>query len=68
MKKQPGSRHDLAMHNPHSVVNLSVWQDQPSAEKFQSTAYPEIVEKLASVIEGTPRVERSELAATTLTL
>ncbi|MEP7326075.1 MAG: antibiotic biosynthesis monooxygenase family protein [Gemmatimonadota bacterium] len=68
MKKQPGFRHDLAMTNPHSVVNLSMWQDQPSAEKWHTTAYPDAVKKLASVIEGTPRVESYELAATTLTV
>lgn len=66
LKKQPGFRHDLAMHNPKGAVNLSVWQDRPSADRFQNSAYPEMVKKLAGVIDGTPEVEGYELAATTL--
>lgn len=68
LKKQPGFRHDLAMHNTNSVMNLSVWQDLPSAQQYENTAYPEMVKKLSGVIEGTPRVETFSLAASTLTV
>ncbi|MEO8030374.1 MAG: antibiotic biosynthesis monooxygenase [Gemmatimonadota bacterium] len=66
MKLQPGFKHELAMHNGNSAVGLSVWQDQPSADRYQSAAYPEVLKQLAGVIEGTPRVENYELAVSTL--
>lgn len=68
MKQQPGFKHELAMQNPSSAVGLSVWADKPSAEKYQATTYPEVLKKLSGVIDGTPRVENFELAATTLTV
>ncbi|HSE66241.1 MAG TPA: antibiotic biosynthesis monooxygenase [Gemmatimonadales bacterium] len=66
MKQQPGFKHELAIHNATTAVGLSVWQDKPSAEKYHTMTYPEVLQKLSTVIEGTPRVENYELAATTL--
>ncbi len=66
MKKQPGFKHELAMFHDNSAIGLSVWQDRSSAEQYQASTYPEVLKKLDGVIEGTPRVENFELAATTL--
>jgi len=68
MKKQPGFKHELAMYGSNTAQGLSLWQDQPSAEKYQATTYPEVLKKLSDVIEGTPKVETFELAATTLSV
>jgi len=66
MKLQPGFKHELAMVNGASGVGLSVWEDQPSAEKYQASTYPDILKKLSTVIEGTPKITNFELAATTI--
>jgi quinol monooxygenase YgiN len=66
MKQQAGFKHELAMVNGSYAVGLSVWQDQPSAEKYQTSAYPEVLKKLSPVIEGTPKVTNFEMAASTL--
>jgi len=66
MKQQPGFRHELAMVNGSQAVGLSVWTDQPSADKYQASTYPEVLKKLSPVIDGTPRVTGFELTATTI--
>ena len=66
MRQQAGFKHELAMVNGSQAVGLSVWQDQPSAEKYQASTYPEILKKLSPVIDGTPKITNFELAATTI--
>ncbi len=66
MRKQPGFKHELAMINGSDVVGVSVWQDQPSAEKYSTSAYPEVLKKLSTFIEGSPSVKGYELTASTL--
>ncbi len=68
MKQQPGFKHELAMINGSQVSALSVWQDQPSVDKYNTTIYPEVLKKLSPVIEGTPLVTNYDLAATTLSV
>ena len=68
LKKQPGFKHELAMVNGNNAVGLSVWQDGPSAEKYQTSTYPEVLKKLQPLLEGTPQVTNFDLAATTISV
>jgi HKD family nuclease len=34
-----------------------VWDDRASADAYNTKTYPEVLKKLQSVLEGTPRVE-----------
>lgn len=68
MKRQPGFKHELAMVSGDTAVGLSVWQDQISAEKYQSGVYPEVLKALGPVIDGTPQVLNFDLAVTTLAI
>lgn len=68
MKKQPGFKHELAMVNGQQASALSVWQDQPSVDKYNTAVYPEVLKKLSPIIEGTPQVTNFDLVGTTLTV
>ena len=66
MKSQPGFKHELAMINGQHAVGLSLWTDKASAEKYQTTVYPQLLKKLSLLIEGTPEVTHYDLAVSTL--
>ncbi len=42
-------------------MGISLWADRASAETYQTSTYPTIVEKLNPVLVGTPRVETYEV-------
>jgi quinol monooxygenase YgiN len=67
LKKQKGFQEELTLVNRQSVMGISVWEDRASADTYASATYPGILEKLSPVLEGTPRVETYEVAASTLT-
>jgi len=66
LKQQAGFRHDLAMTNGTHAIGISVWKDRASAETYEAKVYPELLKKLTPLIEGSPRIEGFDLAATTL--
>lgn len=69
LKQQKGFKEELTLVNPDRAraMGISVWEDRASAETYGTTTYPRILEKLSPVLEGTPRVETYEVAASTLT-
>jgi quinol monooxygenase YgiN len=67
LKKQKGFKEELTLVNRDRAVGISVWEDRSSAETYQTSAYPQILEKLNPVLEGTPRVETYDVVASTLT-
>jgi quinol monooxygenase YgiN len=67
LKKQKGFKEELTLINKDNALGISVWEDRASAETYQTSAYPQILEKLNPVLEGTPRVEMFDVVASTLT-
>jgi len=66
LRKQSGFQQEVTLINPKGAVGISLWDDQKSAETYQTAAYPEVLAKLTPVIEGTPRVETYETVSTHL--
>jgi quinol monooxygenase YgiN len=66
LTRPEGYNHEFAMVNGDRALGISIWKDRASAEKYESTGYMKVLEKLSPVIEGTPKVETYELAATSL--
>ena len=64
LKRQDGFHEELALLEGERAIGISVWNDQKSAEKYHSTVYPKMLEKLTPVINGTPKVETFGVAAT----
>ena len=57
LKKEKGFRQDLTVLGDNTGMSVSVWDDRASAESYNTSTYPEVLEKLDSVLEGTPRVD-----------
>jgi quinol monooxygenase YgiN len=66
LRKQSGFQNELALVNPNGAIGVSLWNDRQSAEAYNTSTYPQILEKLNPVIVGTPKVETYDVAATTL--
>jgi len=59
LRKQPGFRDELLLVEPGApeVVAISLWDSKESAEKYERAVFPEVLESLARLMEGEPRVE-----------
>ncbi len=68
LKKHDGFNHELAMVNGNRAVGISIWKDRASADRYESSGYQNVLQKLSPVIEGTPKVDTWEMAATSLPL
>lgn len=66
LKKQAGFQNELALVNGPHALGISLWDDRKSADEYETAVYPQVLKKLEPVIEGTPKVERYEVAFTTL--
>ncbi len=66
LRKQSGFQQELTLVNPNGAIGISLWNDRKSAETYQTATYPQVLAKLAPVIEGTPKVETYETASTYL--
>ena len=66
MKNQKGFHQDLTLLGGNTGMSVSVWDDRPSAETYNTKTYPEVLKKLSPVLEGTPRVETYDSIFTTV--
>jgi quinol monooxygenase YgiN len=59
LKLQKGFKEELTLTNPNAqhMIGISVWEDRPSAEAYNTNTYPQILAKLTPMLDGTPRVE-----------
>ncbi len=67
LRQQDGFREELTLTSPERCMGISLWDDENSAKTYHESAYPNVLEKLNPVIEGTPKVETYEVALTTVT-
>ncbi|MDQ6801538.1 MAG: hypothetical protein M3041_11935 [Acidobacteriota bacterium] len=66
LKKQNGFRDEVTLTGSDHRVAISLWDDRASAEKYASAVYPQVIETLKPVLDGTPTVSLYEIGATTL--
>jgi quinol monooxygenase YgiN len=64
LRKQNGFLEEVTLVNPKNAIGISLWDNRQSADTYQTATYPQVLAKLGSVIEGTPRVETYETAST----
>jgi len=67
LRKQRGFKDELtfAPSNGKEAVAISLWEGKESAEAYSREAYPQVLKALASVVEGTPQVQSSEVSNST---
>jgi hypothetical protein len=67
LRKQPGFKDEIAFATPGSsdVHVISLWDTQQNAETYASNNYSDVLKMLAGTIEGTPKLETSEVVHST---
>ena len=63
LRKQPGFREYFTLSTPRYVLGISIWEDQKSADRFDTTVYPTMLARLNGVLEGTPKVDTYDVTS-----
>ena len=66
MKKEKGFRHNITALDETTGMSISVWDDRACLDNYNTKVYPEVLKKLETVLEGTPRVENYEKVFSTI--
>ena len=67
LRKQSGFKDEITFVAPNGTdaLAISLWEKRENAEAFGRDAYPGVLQSLATVIDGTPRVETFEVKNST---
>jgi hypothetical protein len=67
MRKQHGFKDEITFvaQNGTDALAISLWEKRENAESFARDAYPGVLQSLATVIEGTPKVDTYEVKNST---
>ncbi|MGA7924472.1 MAG: hypothetical protein WCA20_00585 [Candidatus Sulfotelmatobacter sp.] len=48
------------------MTAISLWENKTDAEAYNTNTYPEVLKTMARFIEGTPKVQTSDVVTSTL--
>jgi hypothetical protein len=67
LRKQNGFKDELTFAGPNGidVTAISLWDNKADAEKYNTNSYPEVLKTMARFIEGTPKVQTSDVVSST---
>lgn len=67
LRKQQGFRDEIALAIPGStdVLSISFWDNQKNADTYGRNTYNDVLKMVASVIDGTPKLETTEVLHST---
>ena len=67
LRQQPGFQDEIAFVVPGgtAAVSISVWDQQADAEAYARGTYPQVLQAVANVLEGTPQVDTYEVSNST---
>lgn len=67
LRKQSGFKDEITFVAPNGTdaLAISLWDRQESADAYSRDAYPTVLQSLAKVVDGTPRVDSFEVANST---
>ena len=67
LRKQKGFKDEITFAGPGGVdvTAISLWENKIDAEAYNTNAYPEVLKTLARFIEGTPKVQTSDVVTPT---
>ena len=68
LQKQSGFRDEITFAAPGGldVVAISLWDTKDSAEAYNTAGYPEVLKILDKVLDGTPKVQVSDVISSTI--
>ncbi len=67
LRKQNGFKDEITFASPGGVdvTAISLWESKADAEAYNTNTYPEVLKTLARFIEGTPKVQTSDVVTST---
>jgi len=67
LRKQQGFKDEITFipSGGSEAVAISLWEKKENAETYETATYPEVLKMVAKVVEGTPRVNTSEVSNST---
>ena len=67
LRKQHGFKDEITFsgHNGIDVTAVSLWDNKANAEAYNTNSYPEVVKSMARFIEGTPKVQTTDVVNST---
>lgn len=67
LRKQKGFQDEITFVIPggHYAFGISLWDSKENADAYNTAAYPEVSKMLATLVEGTPKLETFEVANST---
>ena len=68
LRKQNGFRDELTFAVPGGLdlVAISLWDTKEQAEAYNAAGYPEVLKMLDKVLDGTPKVQVSDMISSTI--
>ena len=68
LRKQRGFRDEITFAVPGGldVVAISLWDTKDYAEAYNTAGYPEVLKILDKVLDGTPKVQVSDVISSTI--
>jgi hypothetical protein len=68
LRKQNGFRDEITFSVPGGldVVAISLWDSKEYAEAYKTAGYPEVLKMLDKVLDGTPKVQVSDVISSTI--
>lgn len=67
LRKQNGFMDEITFAGPGGVdvTAISLWENRADAEVYNTNTYPQVLKTLARFIEGTPKVQTSDVVNST---
>ena len=67
LRKQNGFRDEITFAGPGGVdvTAISLWENKYDAEAYNTNTYPEVLNTMARFIDGTPKVQTSDVVTST---
>jgi hypothetical protein len=67
LRKQKGFKDEITFAGPDGVdvTAISLWENKTAAEAYNTNTYPQVLQTMAKFIEGTPKVQTSDVVNST---
>jgi hypothetical protein len=68
LRKQKGFKDEITFASPGGVdvTAISLWENKTDADAYNTNTYPLVLKAMARFIEGTPKVQTSDVVTSTL--
>ena len=67
LRKQKGFKDEITFAGPGGVdvTAISLWESKTDADAYNTNTYPEVLKAMSRFIEGTPKLQTSEVLNST---